>query len=334
MFSTTRHVMFLWTALLLVLPAAFSAPTKRTECTNPTIRREWNTLPQEKRDAFHNAVKCLQTKPSIVESGGLSKTLYDDYSYIHFMINQTVHKVASFHPWHRYFLVMRERVRFIALPDKTRCSRCRKDLSDCGWNDGMPYWDWTKDGDSVDAFKRSKIFDPNTGFGRTGYPEGDNSTASCVENGPYAGMQLNFPEPHCLRRSFNLTADMPGNWTSSVVKQIMDYPDYISFWNNSERIPHDHIHRAIGGDLRRQYSPNDPLFFIHHAQTDRLWALWQGRNETRLSDYGGNTIQNQNVNIASLSDKLSYMGLAEDQTVGNLMDTLSNGLCYKYDDDE
>ncbi|CAE6494654.1 unnamed protein product [Rhizoctonia solani] len=317
MLSTTRHLMFLWTALLFVLPAALSAPTKWNECTNPIIRRNWDTLPQEKRDAFHKAVKCLQTKPSIVESGGLSKTLYDDYGYIHFMINQTVHKVASFHPWHRYFLVMRER-----------------DLSECGYNDGMPYWDWTHDAGSVDDFKGAKIFDPKTGFGRTGFPEGDNSTASCVENGPYAGMQLNFPEPHCLRRSFNLTADMPGNWTSSMVKQIMDYPDYISFWNNSERIPHDHIHRAIGGDIRRQYSPNEPLFFIHHAQTDRLWALWQGRNKTRLSDYGGNTVQNQFVHTASLSDTLSYMGLAENRTVESLMDTLSNGLCYKYDDDE
>ncbi|CAE6476240.1 unnamed protein product, partial [Rhizoctonia solani] len=75
-------------------------------------------------------------------------------------------------------------------------------------------------------------------------------------------------------------------------------------------------------------------FFIHHAQTDRLWTLWQGRNKTRLSDYGGNTVQNQFVNTASLSDKLSYMGLAEDRTVESLMDTLSNGLCYKYDDEE
>ncbi|CAE6478505.1 unnamed protein product [Rhizoctonia solani] len=317
MLFTTQHVAFLWASLLLLLPTALAAPAKRSECTHPKIRREWHTLPQEKRDAFHKAVKCLQTKPSIVESGGLSKTLYDDYAYIHFMINQTVHKVASFHPWHRYFLVMRE-----------------KDMSECGYSDGIPYWDWTRNAGSVSEFKRAKIFDPKTGFGRTGFPEGDNSTASCVENGPYAGMQLNFPEPHCLRRSFNLTDDMPGNWTSSVVQKIMDYPDYISFWNNSERIPHDHIHRAIGGDLRRQYSPNEPLFFVHHASTDRLWTLWQGRNETRLSDYGGNTVQNTFVNTASLSDTLSYMGLAQDRTVESLMDTMANGLCYKYDDDE
>ncbi|CAE6463755.1 hypothetical protein ACGC1H_006642 [Rhizoctonia solani] len=317
MFSTTRYVMFLWAALLVVLPGVLSAPTKRAECSNPMIRREWSTLSQEKRDSFHKAVKCLQDKPSIVESDGVSKTLYDDYSYVHFTINQTIHKVAAFYPWHRYFLLIRER-----------------DLSECGYSDGIPYWDWTRDAGSVSNFKNSKIFDPDTGFGGTGYPEGDNSTASCVENGPYAGLRVNFPEPHCLRRSFNLTAELPGNWTSSVVNKILEYPDYISFWNNSERIPHDNIHRAIGGDVRRQYSPNEPLFFVHHATIDRLWTRWQGRNETRLQDYSGNSVQNTTANTAELDDTMKYLGLAEDRPVASLMDTLSNGLCYKYDDDE
>ncbi|KDN41476.1 hypothetical protein RSAG8_07426, partial [Rhizoctonia solani AG-8 WAC10335] len=312
MFST-RHL--LWTALLFVLPGALSAPTKRAECTDPLIRREWSTLSQEKRDSFHKAVKCLQDMPSMVESDGVSKTRYDDYSYVHFTINQT--STAAFYPWHRYFLLIRE-----------------KDLSECGYSDGIPYWDWTRDAGTVENFKSSKIFDPETGFGGTGFPEGDNSTASCVENGPYAGMHVNIPEPHCLRRSFNLTSTLPGNWTSGVVDKILEYPDYINFWNNSERIPHDNIHRAVGGDLRRQYSPNEPLFFIHHSTIDRLWTRWQGRNETRLHDYGGNAIQNTTANTASLDDTMKYMGLAEDRPVESLMDTLSNGLCYKYDDDE
>ncbi|KAF8731594.1 Common central domain of tyrosinase, partial [Rhizoctonia solani] len=304
MFAVARHTVFLWTALLFVLPAVISAPTKSTKCTRPKIRREWSTLPQSKRDAFHKAVKCLQSKPSIVQTGGVAKNLYDDYTYVHYTINQTIHKVAAFFPWHRYYLLIRER-----------------DLSDCGYSDGIPYWDWTRDAGSVSDFKNSPILNPKTGFGGTGYPEGDNSTASCVKKGPYAGMRVNFPEPHCLRRSFNLTSDMPGNWTSSVVKKIMDYPDYIRFWNDTERIPHDNIHRAVGGDLRRQFSPNEPLFFVHHAQVDRMWTLWQGRNKTRLSDYGGNTVQNTTVNTASLDDTMKFLGLAEDRSVKSLMDT-------------
>jgi hypothetical protein len=60
-----------------------------------------------------------------------------------------------------------------------------------------------------------------------------------------------------------------------------------------------------------------------------MWTLWQGRNKTRLSDYGGNTVQNVTVDTASLDDTMKYMGLAEDRPVESLMDTLSNGLCYK-----
>ncbi|QRW22479.1 tyrosinase [Rhizoctonia solani] len=277
MLPTSPHTVLFWASLLLAFPGALLAPTKRSECTNPAIRREWSTLSQSKRDAFHKAVKCLQTKPSIVESGG--------------------------------------------------------DLSECGYTDPMPYWDWTRNADSASAFRNAPIFDPVTGFGGPSTPEG-NGTAVCVDNGPYAGFQVNIPEPHCLQRSFPVTNEMAGNWTSSTVNRIMEYPDYMRFWNTSERSPHDLIHGAVGADLRQNYSPNEPLFFLHHSQVDRLWTLWQGRNATRLSDYQGNTVQNTTDYNASLQDTMKFMGLGDDRSVESLMDTLSNGLCYKYDDDE
>lgn len=31
----------------------------------------------------------------------------------------------------------------------------------------------------------------------------------------------------------------------------------------------------IGGNMVDQTSPNDPIFFLHHANVDRLWAMWQ-----------------------------------------------------------
>ncbi|GAB1524819.1 hypothetical protein RhiTH_007975 [Rhizoctonia solani] len=288
MLPTSPHTVLFWASLLLAFPGALLAPTKRSECTNPAIRREWSTLSQSKRDAFHKAVKCLQTKPSIVESGGVSKSLFDDYSYVH---------------------VQSEPI------------------------DPMPYWDWTRNADSASAFRNAPIFDPVTGFGGPSTPEG-NGTAVCVDNGPYAGFQVNIPEPHCLQRSFPVTNEMAGNWTSSTVNRIMEYPDYMRFWNTSERSPHDLIHGAVGADLRQNYSPNEPLFFLHHSQVDRLWTLWQGRNATRLSDYQGNTVQNTTDYNASLQDTMKFMGLGDDRSVESLMDTLSNGLCYKYDDDE
>jgi hypothetical protein len=35
------------------------------------------------------------------------------------------------------------------------------------------------------------------------------------------------------------------------------------------------VHIAIGGDMTSASSPTDPLFFMHHANVDRLWYKWQ-----------------------------------------------------------
>ncbi|KDN33312.1 hypothetical protein RSAG8_13595, partial [Rhizoctonia solani AG-8 WAC10335] len=195
----------------------------------------------------------------------------------------------------------------------------------------MPYWDWTRDS-TDDKFTNSEIFDNEKGFGGNGTGKTDWADGSCVKEGPYAGFQVNFPEPHCLTRHFNFTGNVVANWTKSVVDEIMQYPDYLDFWNKTERLPHDNLHRTISGDMRRQYSPNEPLFFLHHAQIDRLWTIWQGRNETRLHDYAGNTVQDGTVDTASLDDKLFTLGYAPESDVVDYMDTLAKGLCYTYDD--
>lgn len=38
---------------------------------------------------------------------------------------------------------------------------------------------------------------------------------------------------------------------------------------------HNSGHRWIGGHMGRSASPNDPIFWLHHANVDRIWALWQ-----------------------------------------------------------
>jgi tyrosinase len=43
---------------------------------------------------------------------------------------------------------------------------------------------------------------------------------------------------------------------------------------------HNNVHLAVGGQdgvgtMAGASSPADPVFFLHHANIDRLWALWQ-----------------------------------------------------------
>jgi hypothetical protein len=48
-------------------------------------------------------------------------------------------------------------------------------------------------------------------------------------------IKVNFPQPHCLTRQFNISDEVMTNWTKSLVDEIMGYPDYLNFWNSTER---------------------------------------------------------------------------------------------------
>lgn len=41
-----------------------------------------------------------------------------------------------------------------------------------------------------------------------------------------------------------------------------------------ETIPHNRVHNLIGGTMATPLSPLDPLFWLHHANVDRLWTAW------------------------------------------------------------
>jgi tyrosinase len=48
-------------------------------------------------------------------------------------------------------------------------------------------------------------------------------------------------------------------------------------WIGNERI-HNSVHVWVGGDMSLSSSPNDPAFFLHHCNVDRIWAAWQERH--------------------------------------------------------
>ncbi|WP_423909675.1 tyrosinase family protein [Candidatus Spongiihabitans sp.] len=55
--------------------------------------------------------------------------------------------------------------------------------------------------------------------------------------------------------------------------------DYYVFSHFLEREPHNRGHGWVGGDMgNTRISPNDPIFWMHHAQIDRIWSEWQKRN--------------------------------------------------------
>lgn len=39
--------------------------------------------------------------------------------------------------------------------------------------------------------------------------------------------------------------------------------------------PHNPVHNIIGANMATMQSPTDPIFWLHHANVDRLWSAWQ-----------------------------------------------------------
>ncbi|MCA9299294.1 MAG: tyrosinase family protein, partial [Phycisphaerales bacterium] len=81
----------------------------------------------------------------------------------------------------------------------------------------------------------------------------------------------------------------------------VSFRQYLEGYDNDDKVltcvaagceMHSRGHIFIGGDMfHSSGSPNDPMFFLHHANVDRMWAAWQqanlstGRDED-AEDYG------------------------------------------------
>ncbi|KAL0933454.1 monooxygenase [Colletotrichum truncatum] len=313
----------------LATAASIPRPRDTAGCENPVKRLEWREMSAESQQSYINAVWCLKTKPSKL---GLNSTWYDDFAYVHHKYNLIIHNVAAFLPWHRYFTQVYENA-----------------LHECGYNGAATYWDWTKD---VQKLAQSPIMSSTLGIGGDGSDSRTETlrsgqTIRCVDDGPFSQLRPTYLgvnpseytyEEHCLFRSL-IDGDTPDAkvaataYNSTFVNQVQSSSSFDTYHGSLEGGPHGIIHSSIGGEMNPSTSPNDPVFFLHHAQIDRLWWLWQQSDvAARQADYTGQAaVQGSDTRVAaSLDDALLMGGLAEDATVRDLMTTTSSRLCYEY----
>jgi len=52
-------------------------------------------------------------------------------------------------------------------------------------------------------------------------------------------------------------------------------PPSLATFQSALELPHNSVHVAIAGTFRTSSSPADPLFWLHHAFIDKLWADWE-----------------------------------------------------------
>ncbi|SMQ51023.1 unnamed protein product [Zymoseptoria tritici ST99CH_3D7] len=318
-------------SLMLTL-RAYLLPSLYGVCQNPAVRQEWRTLSSDQQLHYIDAVSCLMRQPSAVDP---RTSLYDDFIYTHLKAGSYSHYAAAFLAWHRLFIHHYEQTL----------------KSACGFKGQLPYWDWTLDWDDLSS---SPVWDVVYGFGGDGSAEGEVvlQNGRCVTDGPFANSiraykairgegdhvahEVSF-DPHCLSRGFkndSLLDTLQSLVSPSSVQEVLAQSNYEAFFEAFETGAHNAIPQFISGDFLSFGAPNDPVFWLHHTQVDRLWWLWQQQEpDTRLKQFGGPTRDfryTDGGNGSSLQDNLPMAGLFGEQSVAEVMNAENGILCYRY----
>lgn len=77
---------------------------------------------------------------------------------------------------------------------------------------------------------------------------------------------------------------------------------------------------------------SDPLFYLHHANLDRLWWRWQEKDlPTRFLDISGRLHANgPRLTQVTLNYRLDFPTLAPPMSVRDTMDIQKPPFCYAY----
>jgi tyrosinase len=173
--------------------------------------------------------------------------------------NWCPHRNWFFLPWHREYLNALEGI-IRSLPEDS--------VPNAG-QFAMPYWNWTRSRSLPAAFASSTM------------PDGSANPL------------------HVGTRELKAGDAVPAELTSRTVMDSIyrqtrfDGVGSYAPPNNGQREPtvqgvleagpHNGVHNLCGGDMATMLSPRDPIFFVHHANIDRIWASWNrqgGANPT------------------------------------------------------
>jgi tyrosinase len=176
------------------------------------------------------------------------------------------HSGPAFLPWHRYYLLRFEGYLRLAL----RNPEFR-----------LPYWDWAADAALADP-RQSPLW-ANTALGRFTTPSVWQVRVVPAERG-----LTRLPQPRPLARAPGRAGTLPRREqirTALRDQVLYDAPPYNSTSNGFRNYLegwegpglHNAVHVWVGGDMTDSTSPNDPLFFLHHCNVDRIWHAWRLR---------------------------------------------------------
>jgi tyrosinase len=246
------------------------------------IRKSASSLTGAEQAAFVTAVLELKSKPSLLHAADQTRHRYDDFVEVHLNAMAVMestppgqswgHMASAFGPWHRVLL-----------------HHFEAELQQIDPTVALPYWDWTVDHDQT-----SPIWSP-------GFLGGNGQQNGLVPDGPFSQAQGAWPlvvlddpanDAPFLTRFLGQAQDAQSLPTTAMVTSALRATPYDSApWEDMMRdqndpaqwtgfrlrleiVLHNLVHRWVGGTMGAMSSPNDPVFWLHHGNIDRLWSDW------------------------------------------------------------
>lgn len=174
----------------------------------------------------------------------------------------------------------------------------------------------------------------------------------CVADGPFADIVAEYNNTkatsHCLPRSASTLGRFDSKALSpESIKEVLQIDDYEEFANALEVKVRDMSPFSKGGAFESFTTPTrklsrqnhhdrplliaiDPLFFLHHAQMDRLWWMWQQRDPQNRMAAAGDHNSRHVIAMATLDDDVDVDKLAPPVKVKDVLETEWGFLCYRY----
>ncbi|KIF71706.1 tyrosinase [Streptomyces sp. AcH 505] len=189
---------------------------------------------------------------------------------------RAAHMTPSFFPWHRRFLLEFEGALREIDPKVT-----------------VPYWDWTVDRTPAAALW-SEDFLGGTGrssdqqvmTGPFAYSAGYWTISGNVTDDRFLTRDLGRPrDPIVLPTKAELASALNESvydvapWDSTPAKGFRNRLEgWTTGGGRQPWLNHNRVHRWVGGEMLGAASPNDPVFWLHHAFVDLLWDRWQQKH--------------------------------------------------------
>jgi tyrosinase len=279
----------LFASALLLVGCGGGGVNLGNENPNRTVRKSVERMTAQEKLDFVNTLKAMKNVSSAFEP---EVTAYDYFVALHMEAfspehhDEHVHGGWQFLPWHREFLR-----RFESEMARVSNGKVRS----------LPYWDWTSRGSLAAVFSDDFLGG-----------DGDPSDNDLVKTGPFRAGEwpVRFTDlttgdfggpvdenlPEGIERTIGRTPGVTNLPTAAQAGAVMSIPNYdvepydhMSPARRSARKyleagadgtlgMHNLVHVYVGGEMNSGSSPNDPAFFLHHANIDRLWARWQARH--------------------------------------------------------